>query len=92
MVWSFCPPTVLVCSSYLEFELVMVPSIFPLTLCGDDDVKHVSMSTDDGKAAPLYKRLICGVTTVKKVQVFLHFPSAGQTFVTGTTCINVASE
>lgn len=76
----------------MEFELVMVPSIFPLTLCGDDDVKHVSMSTDDGKAAPLYKRLICGVTTVKKVQVFLHFPSAGQTFVTGTTCINVASE
>lgn len=73
MVWSFCPPTVLACSSYLEFELVMVPSIFPLTLCGDDDVKHVSMSTDDGKAAPLYKRLICGVTTVKKSAGFFTF-------------------
>lgn len=61
MVWSFCPPTVLVCSSYLEFELVMVPSmIFPLTLCGGDDVKHVSMSTDDGKAAPFQALCING--------------------------------
>lgn len=60
MVWSFCPPTVLVCSSYLEFELVMVPSIFPLTLCGDDDVKHVSMSTDDGKAASFQALCING--------------------------------
>lgn len=61
MVWSFCPPTVLVCSSYLEFVLVMVPSmIFPLTLCGDDDVKHVSMSTDDGKAAAFQALCIYG--------------------------------
>lgn len=45
----------------MEFELVMVPSIFPLTLCGDDDdVKHVSMSTDDGKAAPFQALCING--------------------------------
>lgn len=27
MIWSFCLPTVLVCSTYLEFVLGMVPSI-----------------------------------------------------------------